>query len=229
VEDRVSLLDAITKDRGQPSNIRVGTVVGLSPIQVSVQGTIFADVGVLNDYAPQLGDTVLLAGQSAVSADGSSWVVLGASSGLPSPRPDVRVLAAKSRTGNFDSATFTTTEVVIGGSWNLTVPLPGGHLVELFMTLNAALTTGVNNQLLLGIREDSISGTVVYSKNHLCGPGNNYYAQTISVWVRPPVNKTQLYVLTARAPVAGTGQINVGAGDIFIARDHGLVSTMTLV
>ena len=223
------LLDSIAKDRGQPSTIRVGTIVSISPIQVSVQGTIFTGVGVLNDYAPQLGDNVLLAGQSAVSSDGSSWVVLGSPSQFPSPRPDVRVLAAKSRTAHFDSATFTTTETLIGGSWNLTVPLPAGHLVEIYVTLLAALTTGTANNLALRLREDSVAGAIIYQKNHICGAGNLYYSQIISAWVRVTTAKTQLYVLTGQAPTAGTGQIGVETSDIFISRDHGLVSSMTVV
>lgn len=225
----VSFVEQIARDRGQPATVRVGTIVSVDPVQVSIQGTVFNDAGFLGDYAPQLGDVVTVLGQSAVSADGSSWLVLGEASTGPSARADVRVLAATGRDDTFDSATFTTTEVVIGGSWNLTVPLPAGHLVELFMTFNLALNTGVANHVTMRIREDSLTGTQVFGKHFLLGPGNNYYSQVISAWLYPNLSVDQLYVVTAVAPIAGTGQFNVAAGDIFIARDHGLASFVNVV
>jgi len=71
----VSLADQITKDRGQPATVRIGTVVSVLPLVVSVQGTPFTDVGSVGKLV--IGDVVALLGQSAVSADGSSWLALG--------------------------------------------------------------------------------------------------------------------------------------------------------
>lgn len=71
----MSLADQISKDRGQPSTVRIGTVTSVNPLIVSVQGALFTDVGSIGQVA--IGDVVALLGQSAVSADGSSWLVLG--------------------------------------------------------------------------------------------------------------------------------------------------------
>lgn len=73
----MSLPDAVFNAAGQPATVRVGTVVGTSPLRVSVQGTIFpvARIGAL----PSVGATVLLLGQSvrASGSSGSSWICLG--------------------------------------------------------------------------------------------------------------------------------------------------------
>lgn len=73
----MTLATQISKDRGQPATVRVGTVVSVQPLVVHVQGTDFQDVGVLADYVPVVGQPVVLLGQSAVSSDGSSWLALG--------------------------------------------------------------------------------------------------------------------------------------------------------
>lgn len=73
----MSFADNINKNRGQPATVRVGVVTAIFPLKVLVQTTEFVDVGVLDGYIPQLGDVVALLGQSAVSADGSSWLALG--------------------------------------------------------------------------------------------------------------------------------------------------------
>lgn len=73
----MSFANAITKDRGQPANVRVGIVASVSPLLIDVQGTPFQEVGVIGSYTPQLGDVVALLGQSAVSPDASTWLVLG--------------------------------------------------------------------------------------------------------------------------------------------------------
>ena len=75
----MNFLDQISKDRGQPATVRIGTVIGVNPLVVSVQGGTFdsESVGVAGFYVPAVGDVVALLGQSAISADGSSWLVLG--------------------------------------------------------------------------------------------------------------------------------------------------------
>lgn len=71
----MSFADTISKERGQPATVRIGTVVSVLPLVVSVQGTPFTDVGSVGELV--VGDVVALIGQSAVSADGSSWLALG--------------------------------------------------------------------------------------------------------------------------------------------------------
>lgn len=73
----MTLADAVNSAAGQPATVRVGTVVDASPLQVSVQGTVFsvAHIGTL----PSVGDTVLMLGQSVLASgsSGSSWICLG--------------------------------------------------------------------------------------------------------------------------------------------------------
>lgn len=76
----MSLADEIFGASGQPATVRVGIVTSTSPFEVTVQGTIFTELGLLNvAAAPGLGAVVLLLGQSVRGAksSGSSWIVLG--------------------------------------------------------------------------------------------------------------------------------------------------------
>lgn len=76
----MSLADQIVGSSGQPATVRIGVVTSTSPFQVTVQGTVFTELGLLNVApAPGLGAVVLLLGQSVRGAksSGSSWIVLG--------------------------------------------------------------------------------------------------------------------------------------------------------
>ena len=76
----MSLSDRISGASGQPSTTRIGVVTSTSPFEVTVQGTVFTELGLLNvAAAPALGAVVLLLGQSVRGAksSGSSWIVLG--------------------------------------------------------------------------------------------------------------------------------------------------------
>jgi hypothetical protein len=65
---------------GAPSSVRIGTVVSVNPVVVSLQGTVLNDVGFLGSYVPAAGDSVVLLGQSSsVSTDPTSWLVVGSS------------------------------------------------------------------------------------------------------------------------------------------------------
>ena len=68
---------------GAPSSVRIGTVTGINPVIVSLQGTVLEDVGFLGSYVPAVGDSVVLLGQSStVSTDPTSWLALGSSFGV---------------------------------------------------------------------------------------------------------------------------------------------------
>ena len=73
----MSFADEVSKNRGQPATVRIGVVASVAPLVVTVQATPLTNAGVLDGYIPVVGHTVALLGQSAVSADGSSWLVLG--------------------------------------------------------------------------------------------------------------------------------------------------------
>lgn len=72
----MSFADQISKDRGQPATVRVGTVAAVNPLTVTVQATDMVGVGSLTTNLA-VGDIVALLGQSAISSDGSSWLALG--------------------------------------------------------------------------------------------------------------------------------------------------------
>lgn len=73
----MNLATQVALDRGQPSIVRIGVVTAVNPVQVSMQGTVLSSPGVLDGYGPTVGDNVAVLGQSAISANGSSWLVLG--------------------------------------------------------------------------------------------------------------------------------------------------------
>lgn len=70
--------DAIVDAAGMPATVRVGIVVSTSPLLVSVQGTVFRDLGRIGSL-PAVDDVVLLLGIAVKgsASSGSSWVVLG--------------------------------------------------------------------------------------------------------------------------------------------------------
>lgn len=75
-----SIAQQIAAAPGQPSSVRIGTVTNTNPLEVTVQGAVMVDVGVLNSFIPQLGNSVVLLGQSsAAGSDPASWLCLGTS------------------------------------------------------------------------------------------------------------------------------------------------------
>lgn len=78
------LAQAVQGAVGQPASVRVGTVDSINPLVISAQGVPFEDVGVLESYSPQVGDTVPLLGQcSETGSDPASWLALGAARSTP--------------------------------------------------------------------------------------------------------------------------------------------------
>jgi hypothetical protein len=72
------LAEAVQGAVGQPASVRIGTVDSIDPTVISAQGTPFEDVGFLDGYVPEVGDTVALLGQSSGSgSDPASWLTLG--------------------------------------------------------------------------------------------------------------------------------------------------------
>lgn len=75
------LVSQIANTVGQPASVRVGTIASLNPVVVTVQGAVMNNVGLIGDYSPQVGDPVILLGQSSqAGSDPASWVALGAAS-----------------------------------------------------------------------------------------------------------------------------------------------------
>lgn len=100
-----SLIQQIASAPGQPASVRIGTVVSVNPVTVTVQGATFTDLGTIAAYYPQVGDVVALLGQSNASgSDPTSWLVMG---GLGAPTAQ-----AGSESISFVTLTSFTTPVV---------------------------------------------------------------------------------------------------------------------
>jgi len=111
----MGLPQQIIFDRGRPAITRVGTVVSVGPLQVEVQGTVFDEVGVLNGYTPLVGDTVILLGQSAVTARGASWIALGRPGTDSTPAPLVIELTSGTELNEVPNAVKYWVECIGGG------------------------------------------------------------------------------------------------------------------
>lgn len=80
------LAEAVQGAVGQPASVRIGVVDSIDPTVVSVQGVVFEEVGFLDGYVPEVGDTVALLGQSTeAGSDPASWLVLGKMQGESTP------------------------------------------------------------------------------------------------------------------------------------------------
>lgn len=179
----MSLASEVSRDRGQPSTVRIGLVAGVSPLQVTLQETVLTNVGVLDGYVPVVGETVALLGQSAISADGSSWLALGklASSAI-APSESVAAVA----NGSF--TTTSTSFTVVGGLFcavAFVAPASGKvlvhHVAELYNNTGGAYT-GVGLQVATDPTFGA--GTVVFA----AGFDNAVFIQNPTTGVRAGVS-----------------------------------------
>lgn len=66
---------------GQPSSVRVGLVEQINPVVITAQGVPFEDVGIPANVVLQVGNPVVLLGQSSQEgSDPASWLALGSTS-----------------------------------------------------------------------------------------------------------------------------------------------------
>ena len=159
----MTLADQISKDRGQPATVRIGVVESLLPLVVSVQGTSFQDVGVLGWYVPAIGDVVALLGQSAVSADGSSWLVLGEVA--PSASAAIGLATVASGVDTTSVTTASAVYVPLTGSLNPSLvfagPLTGRILVHWRSDIFAGAGNAARVSFRIGLGSVVGAGTVV--------------------------------------------------------------------
>jgi hypothetical protein len=148
-----TLADAIQGAAGQPASVRVGRVDSLNPLVITAQGVPFEDVGTLGSYAPLVGDSVALLGQSsAAGSDPGSWLALGSVGSGGQMRVPAAVVR---RTTNqsipnglgdtfvtFDSVMFDNAGMAAPLGTTLIVPLDGLYQVSVHAVF-AANATGV--------------------------------------------------------------------------------------
>lgn len=211
----MSFANQIIKDRGQPATVRIGIVTQVSPLEVTVQATPYRNVGILGDYSPFLGDVVALLGQSAVSADGSSWLTLGKVQAGDLPTTRLGVIARGIRTTN---STGTTTEVGVLRIDD--IPVFEGRLYRVALATSCIYGSTAANDLLEGRLYYSLTGAAVV--------GTNMFG-TLSIETRTAggaqySDGTTTFLPSPVATGAGTGTLSVlfsvlrtvGAGTVSI-------------
>lgn len=167
---------------GQPASVRVGTVASVNPTVVTVQGAVMNAVGLLGNYAPQLGDPVILLGQSSqAGSDPTSWVALGVPSTVGF-RPLFSVSDTTFSMGAESGVPGTTI------SFTTTAPTT---LLEVWWTadcnvVGATITTAVIRPIIDGIIQNQIQAivempvaaatgrwTIGNQGNYTVGPGSH--------------------------------------------------------
>ena len=198
----MSFADRISKDRGQPATVRIGIVTQILPLLVDVQGTTMIGVGKLDTYQPMLGDYVALLGQSAVSADGSSWLALGRASLGDVATSGKGVIARGFRTS---SSSTTTTEVGVLRIDN--IPVFEGRLYRVWLATSVLFNSTVANDLI---------------------EGRFYYGFGATSTL--PVIGTNLFgVLSINARSASGAQFSDGTGAFLVSPGTGILSVLFTV
>lgn len=212
----MSLASEVAKDRGQPSTVRIGTIVGTNPLQVSIQGRVFNRVGVLASYNPQVNDVVAVVGQSAISADGSSWLVLGHAEQQDLAVARMGVLATGLRTTN---SSTTTTEVGVLRLDN--IPLFAGRFIRVSTGSSLIFNSTVANDLIEARLYLSVTGVAVVGGTQFSAlsiqsrtAGGAQYTDGVSGFIVSSARQT-LSVLLSVARTAGTGTVGIVASNTY--------------
>lgn len=202
----------ISKNRGQPATVRIGIVTQVLPLLIDVQGTILVGVGKLDTYQPMVGDYVALLGQSAVSADGSSWLALGRASVSDVATSGRGAIARGLRITN---SSTTTTEVGVLRIDN--IPVFEGRLYRVWLATSVIFFSTVANDLLEGRFYYSLTGLATIGVN-LFGTisiesrtaGGAQYTDGTGAFLPSPGTGTMSVLFTVLR-TAGTGTISVQA------------------
>lgn len=180
------LVQAVQAVPSQPSTVRIGTVVSTDPLTVSVQGTVFIGVGKMASYfMPVAGDVVALIGQSVLTSDAASWLVLGRVDPGDADVPEFTPPQVKAWNSTLVSlATGVTTVIPLQtGIWDtdsmhdtavntsrLVAPIDGRYLIlaNLGFAQNAAGRRIC--QVRLNAAGSGVAGTPISEENHFASP-----------------------------------------------------------
>lgn len=206
----MSFADRISKDRGQPATVRIGVVVQTLPLLIELQGTIMEGVGKLDSYLPMVGDFVALLGQSAVSADGSSWLALGRASPGDVATSGLGVIARGVRT---TSSSASATEASVLRIDN--IPVFEDRLYRVALATSTIFNSSLANDLMEGRFYWSLTGPAV--------AGVNLFG-VLSIPARSSGAAQFTDAVSAFLPSPGTGTLSVlftvlltiGAGTVSI-------------
>lgn len=209
----MNLATEVSKDRWQPSTVRMGTVVAVNPLQVSVQNRIFKRVGVLSTYTPQVNDVVAVVGQSAVSADGSSWLVLGHASPQDVAAAHIGVLAYGFRTTSSSGTTGETSVLRLDN-----IPIFPGRLLRASTATSLIFNSTVAGDLIEARLYHSFTGTAVTGgipfgvvSNNSRTAGGAQFTDGVIGYLPTGTATGNLSVLLTILRAAGTGTVNFPA------------------
>lgn len=162
-------------------------MVSTDPLTVSVQGTVFVGVGKMASYfMPAVGDVVALVGQSALTADAASWLVLGRVDPASSDVPEFTAPQVKAWHSSLVSLPNSTTTVIplqtelwdstgtmhdsVTDSSRLVAPIDGRYLI----LANLGFVQNVNGRRICQVRLNAngsgIAGTNISEENHAASP-----------------------------------------------------------
>lgn len=215
-----SLVEAVQRNPGQPSSVRIGTVTSVNPLRVSVQGAVFNNVGTIGNLIPVVGMSVVLLGQSNNSGtDPTSWLALGVSgvpftgpvTQAPSPYPPssgnppmarMRQTAIQSiPTASSTAIAFNTANVDTMGGWN------GSHAYEAKVAGHYLCSGGVSFAAnATGVR------TVQWAIGGVDQPGTGVSAPANAATSQRLCARTELLYLNVGDLLSLTAFQNSGAG-----------------
>lgn len=181
------LVQAVQATPSQPSTVRMGTVVAVDPLSVSVQGAVFVGVGKMASYfMPVAGDVVALIGQSVLTSDAASWLVLGRVDPGTGDVPEFTAPQVKAWNSTLVSLANGTTTVIplqtelwdttgtmhdsTANTSRLVAPIDGRYLIlaNLGFVQNAAGRRIC--QVRLNAAGSGIGGTAISEENHMASP-----------------------------------------------------------
>lgn len=181
------LVQAVQAVPSQPSTVRIGTVVSTDPLTVSVQGTVFIGVGKMASYfMPVTGDVVALIGQSVLTSDAASWLVLGRVDPGSSDVPEFTTPQVKAWNSTLVSLVSGTTTVIplqtelwdttgtmhdsTANTSRLVAPIDGRYLILANLGFVQNATGRRICQVRLNANGSGVAGTPISEENHMASP-----------------------------------------------------------
>lgn len=181
------LVQQIQASPSQPATVRIGTVTSTDPLTVSVQGTVFVGVGKLASYfMPAVGDVVALVGQSALTSDAASWLVLGRIDPGAGDLPEFTAPQVKAWNSTLVTLVSGTTTVIplqtelwdttgtmhddTTNTSRLVAPIDGRYLILANLGFVQNTVGRRICQVRLNANGSGVAGTIISEENHAASP-----------------------------------------------------------
>lgn len=207
------LAAAVVASQGQPSTVRVGVVVSINPLLFSLDKgqTVLnpAAVGLLQSYIPQVGDPVVLLGQSVEGAESSAstWLAIGTAGGtgrLPS------IVGYGSR--DTSTGTTTTTPLAVLRVDNIPVKLGNQYSIRLSTLLFSSVAANTNATMRTYLQGGGAVATTssqvvkIFNSAFIPTTGDGIYAASERIWT--PAADDTISILMAIFRLSGTGNVS---------------------